>query len=292
MANTASTVYTLWRHPQLVPLLHTPDFVLQKLRSGAPLMTPGLQHGPPFPAKATKDAVVAVASLEKPTVPIVVGICEIDVAALKQVQGAKGHAVRGEHWDGDEIWAWSSGGKPGRHAPEEIVGWDVSESDGALREGVEHLVMDDHEDDTEEGGVQLEKETEDGKFEPRNEYVEGENAEPYEKVGLEDKELATKGDQAFNISSISRANILSRNRRCLLESLLICCAASPKDSQVRSTSRLELPHPSVAYYLQFRSTISTYLHTSPSSISSNQEDVLEKRYEVHQSLRQAEAPQV
>lgn len=123
----------------------------------------------------------------------------------------KGTCCAGEHWDGDEIWAWSSGGKPGGHAPEEIVGWDVNESDGALREGVEHLVVDDHEDDSEEGGVPLEKETEDGRFGPRNEDVEGENAEPYEKIGLEDKELTTKGDQAFNISSISRANILSRN---------------------------------------------------------------------------------
>ncbi|KAL2036791.1 hypothetical protein N7G274_010449 [Stereocaulon virgatum] len=193
------TVYTLWRHPQLVPLLHTPDFVLQKLRSGAPLMTPGLQRGPPFPTKATRNAIVAVASLEKPSVPIVIGICEIDVAALKQVQGAKGHAVRGEHWDGDELWAWSSGGKPGTHAPDEISGWDIGENDGILQEGMESLIVEDQDDDTEGGGVAVEQETKDEeKFESQSEYLEGENAEPYERAGEEDKELSTKEvDDAF-----------------------------------------------------------------------------------------------
>lgn len=29
------SVYTLWKHPRIVPLLHTPDVVLQKLRGGS-----------------------------------------------------------------------------------------------------------------------------------------------------------------------------------------------------------------------------------------------------------------
>ena len=195
-----SLVYTLWHHPQIVPLLHTPDFVLQKLRSGAPLMTPGLQRGPPFPSKATKNAIVAVASLEKPSVPMVVGICEIDVASLKQVQGAKGHAVRGEHWDGDEIWSWSSSGKPGGSAPESINGWDVSENDVAMREGVERLDVDDNEDDTEEGGVALEREVEDKQqFELHNEHVEGEDAQQYENINKEEKKMSTKGNWATHM---------------------------------------------------------------------------------------------
>jgi len=159
-------------------------------------MTPGIQRGPPFPSKAKKDAIVAIASLEKPSVPMVVGICEIDVASLRQVQGAKGHAVRGEHWDGDEIWAWSSSGKPGGNAPENIEGWDVNDSDTAVGEGLETLDVDDHEDDGEEGGVALDTGTEGKpKLEPHNEYVEGEDAQPYEKVGGEDNELSTKGTE-------------------------------------------------------------------------------------------------
>ncbi|KAL6720081.1 hypothetical protein ACLMJK_002002 [Lecanora helva] len=194
------TVYTLWRHPQLIPLLYTPDFVLQKLRSGSPLMTPGLARGPPFPSRATKNAVVAVASIEKPSVPMVVGICEIDVASLNQVQGAKGHAVRSEHWDGDELWAWSPAGKLGGAAPENIDGWDVGDNTAALQAGMEHLNVDEQEqEDGEEGGVLLPEDIETIKnFKPQNHYVEGESAEACEEVDVEEKELSTKDiDEAF-----------------------------------------------------------------------------------------------
>ena len=33
------SVYTLWKHPQLVPLLHTPDVVLRKLQGKSFLLT-------------------------------------------------------------------------------------------------------------------------------------------------------------------------------------------------------------------------------------------------------------
>ncbi|MCJ1479689.1 hypothetical protein MMC13_008375 [Lambiella insularis] len=118
------TVYTLWRHPRIVPLIHTPDFVLRKMRGGADLMIPGLARGPPFPPRAKLDSIVAVASLENPSIPVVVGVCEIDVSAISQVQGAKGHAVRTIHWEGDEIWIWSHGGHTGRASPNRIEAWD------------------------------------------------------------------------------------------------------------------------------------------------------------------------
>ncbi|MCJ1358900.1 MAG: hypothetical protein MMC33_008900 [Icmadophila ericetorum] len=118
------SVYTLWRHPKLVPLLHTPDLVLHKLQGGADLMIPGLARGPPFPERARKGHIVAIASLENSSVPRVVGECLIDVSDLGKVQGVKGHAVETLHFDGDEIWAWSQTGKPGEQAPEQIDGWD------------------------------------------------------------------------------------------------------------------------------------------------------------------------
>jgi translation initiation factor 2D len=86
-------------------------------------MTPGLAGGPPFRAKARKDAIVGIASLEAPSVPLVIGCCEIDVSTLGQVQGARGHAVQTVSWFGDELWAWSSTGKPGRDAPDTLDGW-------------------------------------------------------------------------------------------------------------------------------------------------------------------------
>lgn len=191
------TVYTLWKHPQLVPLLHTQDVVLPKLQGGADLMTPGLTRGPPFPTKAKKGAVVAVASVQKPSVPRWVGVCEIDVSSLQQVQGAKGHAVRGQHWEGDEIWAWSQSGKSGTAAPEEIDGWDVNEATTAVSSGVQHLYVDDDDEEEEEedspGGVPVGNAGEEKtSYEPHNEFVEGEDAEPYEKVDVIEKHLTTQ----------------------------------------------------------------------------------------------------
>lgn len=139
------TVYTLWNNPNLVPLLYTPEMVMRKLHGGADLMTPGLANEPPFPAKAVKDSVVAVASCDKHTVPAFVGVCEIDVSALGEVQGTKGHAVRGLHWEGDELWAWSSTSRPGRPAPEYIEGWDEEEID-EVEQGVGELTLDEKED--------------------------------------------------------------------------------------------------------------------------------------------------
>ncbi|GAB7357665.1 hypothetical protein MBLNU459_g0156t1 [Dothideomycetes sp. NU459] len=148
------TVYTLWRHPGILPLLHTPDFVVQKLQGGADLMTPGLVGcGPPFPEKAKKGSVVAVASLEKPSVPVSVGVCLIDVSALGNVQGARGHAVQTMHWAGDEIWAYSSSGKAGVPPPERIEGWLVDQE--AEKQLTEQTSALDIEDETEDGGVAL-----------------------------------------------------------------------------------------------------------------------------------------
>lgn len=136
------TVYTLWRNPDLVPLLHTPEMVMRKLHGGADLMTPGIANDPPFDKRAIKGAVVAVAGLDKETVPLFVGVCEIDVSALGEVQGTKGHAIRGLHWEGDELWAWSSSSRPGRPAPEYLEGWDEGETE-EVEEGVGELTLDE-----------------------------------------------------------------------------------------------------------------------------------------------------
>ncbi|KAL9110984.1 MAG: hypothetical protein Q9227_004599 [Pyrenula ochraceoflavens] len=149
------TVYTLWHNPGLVPLLHTPAFVVEKLQTGADLMTPGLAGGPPFPNRATRNAIVAVASTDAPTVPKFLGICEIDVSQLQHVQGAKGHAVNGVHWEGDEIWAWSQTGTGGRPGPADIEGWGIKDAEN----GVKSLALEENEDDEdgEEGGASLEE---------------------------------------------------------------------------------------------------------------------------------------
>lgn len=170
------TCYTLWRHPDIVPLLHTPDIVIQKLKGGADLMTPGLAGGPPFPEKAKKGATVAVASTDKPSVPVMVGWCEVDVAALKEVRGARGHAVKNLHWMGDEVWGFGTTGKAGRAAPESIEGWERVLERRGLAEKVGSLGLDDED---EAGGVAVGED--DGVINGtvlanHNPHVEGEDA--------------------------------------------------------------------------------------------------------------------
>lgn len=146
------SVYTLWRHPDIVPLLHTPEIVIKKLQGGADLMTPGLAGGPPFPSRAKKGAVAAVASVERPSVPVAVGVCEIDICDLGRVQGAKGHAVESMHWVGDELWSYSANDRAGKQPPEEIEGWARVLDGSGLAEETGELGLDDGEED---GGVSL-----------------------------------------------------------------------------------------------------------------------------------------
>ena len=157
------TVYTLWSNPGLVPLLHTPNFVVGKLKGGADMMTPGLLDGPPWPEAATKGSVVAMASSNpgKDTVPVWIGVCEIDVSALGDVRGSKGRAIKGLHCVGDELWSWSSTpGLSGMPEPESLAGWEAtrrSDRDtgpASIEHGMEDLELGD-EDEEEEGGVAL-----------------------------------------------------------------------------------------------------------------------------------------
>jgi translation initiation factor 2D len=191
------SVYTLWRNADIVPLLHTHGIVVKKLQGGADLMTPGLAGGPPFPAQAKQGAVVAIASTDSPTVPVAVGVCKIDVSALQQVQGAKGHAVETLHWYGDELWSHSTSSRPGQQCPEQVEGWaQVLETRG-LTEKVESL---DIEDMDEEGGVSLkDDEIHDDTLKAqggRADALEGEDAPTTEDTGsskLSQKDI----DQAF-----------------------------------------------------------------------------------------------
>lgn len=153
-------------------------------------MTPGLARGPPFPAKAVKGAVVAVASLEKPSVPMLVGVCEIDVSGLTQVQGVKGHAVKGVHWNGDELWAWSQGGKPGVPSPDQIEGWDDETHEHVLGSSMAQLDLEVSDNEQDQGGVNL-NEDKNIKVLSQSDYVEGEDVA--EQVPFEREEMSTKG---------------------------------------------------------------------------------------------------
>jgi translation initiation factor 2D len=188
-------------------------FVVEKLQGGADLMTPGLQRGPPFPEKAKKGAIVAIASLEAPTVPMAVGTCEIDISSLENVRGAKGHAVQTFHWAGDEVWSWSTTGKPGIDPPEALEAWDDGKEEASeLAEQTQSLGL---EDDT-DGGVSLQAGPSERSAAEKAQGVEGEEAPPNKDFvdEIEDKELSTKGKLENVERRWARACLTrSRNRR-------------------------------------------------------------------------------
>ncbi|KAK6840802.1 hypothetical protein PG987_001662 [Apiospora arundinis] len=173
------TVYTLWQNPNIVPLLHTPDFVVdQKLSHGSDLMIPGLvkSRGAAWDARAKKGAVVAVAGLQKDTVPMWVGTCDVEVCKLgNDLRGQKGVAVKGLHWAGDEVWSWRPLGSGGREAPEALEGWQGLTEDmtGAIKD----MKLEDEEADADAddgGGVALSsnKTTEDPQSRGRDDLAE------------------------------------------------------------------------------------------------------------------------
>lgn len=157
------------------------------MQAGADLMTPGLA-GPPFPPRARKGAVVAVASVEQPSVPVAVGTCVIDISTLGSVQGAKGHAVQTMHWAGDEIWSYSTSGKSGTPTPEELVGWLTEDVNvGELAGKTEELDIEDEDD----GGVALNQVSSSTNI-GRGGELDVENAEVATNQA-EVKEMTTKG---------------------------------------------------------------------------------------------------
>ncbi|KAF4978461.1 hypothetical protein FZEAL_5147 [Fusarium zealandicum] len=141
------TVYTLWHNPNIVPLIHTPDFVVEeKLRHGSDLMIPGLVKAPKaqWDSRASTGSVVAVAGMTKDTVPLWVGSCQVDVHTLDDVRGKKGVAVKALHWAGDESWGWRALGSGGQEPPEVLEGWKgLTER---LTAGVEQVSLEDKED--------------------------------------------------------------------------------------------------------------------------------------------------
>lgn len=157
-ARLIPTVYTLWQNPNIVPLLHTPDFVVEeKLSHGSDLMVPGLvkARGTAWDSRAITGAVVAIAGISRDTVPLCIGTCDLDVSQLgDDLRGQKGVAVKGLHWAGDEAWSWRPVGNGGQEAPESVQGWkgltqDVTSSIGDVS------LKDDEDVQNEDGGAPL-----------------------------------------------------------------------------------------------------------------------------------------
>ncbi|KAK9475052.1 uncharacterized protein V1510DRAFT_436142 [Dipodascopsis tothii] len=101
------TVFTLWKCPFLVPIVLTWTPVIEKLQNGADLMLPGLI--PPFAPEAVRGRVVAIAAESARSVPLAVGVLDMDLKGVTRTVGTHGKAAFTVHSVGDELWEMAGG---------------------------------------------------------------------------------------------------------------------------------------------------------------------------------------
>merc|ERR1719348_825988 len=103
------TVYTLWRHPSLLPTLTTWPPVLERLTRGADLMLPGVIVDEERGLKAycegklEKGDLVAV-NLQSNKAPVAVGTAWLSSEDM-YMAARKGKCVSVVHFYGDQLWA-------------------------------------------------------------------------------------------------------------------------------------------------------------------------------------------
>jgi len=96
------TLYTLWKSPYLLPIVHTPAEVVKRLINGADLMAPGCI--PPFDPELTEGALVAISAVESPKVIVAIGYCEINLAGHTTASTLSGRGVKVIHCYNDELF--------------------------------------------------------------------------------------------------------------------------------------------------------------------------------------------
>ncbi|KAF6006377.1 hypothetical protein HII12_005122 [Brettanomyces bruxellensis] len=96
------TLYTLWKSPYLLPIVHTPADVVKRLINGADLMIPGCI--PPFDSELVEGALVSISAIESPKVIVAIGYCEVNLAGLTNVSTLSGRGVKIIHCYNDELF--------------------------------------------------------------------------------------------------------------------------------------------------------------------------------------------
>lgn len=240
-------------------------------------MTPGLA-GPPFASKkAIKGAVVAVASLEAPTVPMAVGTCEIDISALQTTRNAKGCAVEIFHWAGDELWDWSTSGKAGRPPPENIEGWETEEF-SAFMARFNGLEVDDKDEADVEGGVPLPGE-DNKSSDSRNRH--GDQNGLVEVVNLDSLEMTTQGTTSNTTLYAFRMTDPLRNRQSVPFSIFVRRTSTQRQWSTSQIWRRLSSH-TIHLHLDSCPSLPTRSYAKASRSIGHQEDQLEERTQVYQ----------
>ncbi|KZO97637.1 eukaryotic translation initiation factor SUI1 family protein [Calocera viscosa TUFC12733] len=109
------TVYTLWRRPGMVPMLHTPAFVIEKLSEGADLMIPGVLETQEDLQGVSKGDLAAIAAIGS-DVPVAIGTMAVSPSSLGN--GMKGKAALILHVYQDHLWEMGSKSDPPASLPQ------------------------------------------------------------------------------------------------------------------------------------------------------------------------------
>ncbi|KAH9177979.1 hypothetical protein EDB89DRAFT_1844148 [Lactarius sanguifluus] len=132
------TVYTLWKHPTLLPVLTTPAAVIPVLVGGADLMVPGVVQAP---AHGLAGALVSVAQFVRDArgPPLAVGRMAVDADKIDNNGVNKGKAVVVLHTWKDHLWALGSKSGPPDDLPvvAEAAGGAGDDSDGTDSNGAD-----------------------------------------------------------------------------------------------------------------------------------------------------------
>ncbi|KAL0075733.1 hypothetical protein J3Q64DRAFT_1769015 [Phycomyces blakesleeanus] len=106
------TVYTMWQHPDMLPILYTWGPVVNKLTKGADLMIPGLVAGPDgtLPVLAKGDLVAI--TIKGYQYPLAVGTMALPTSEIKPRSGMKGKAVHIIHVYQDYLWTMGDKSDP------------------------------------------------------------------------------------------------------------------------------------------------------------------------------------
>ncbi|XP_061113276.1 eukaryotic translation initiation factor 2D [Conger conger] len=122
------TVYTLWRHPDLLPTFITWPAVLQKLAGGADLMLPGVVVPPTGLPQVRKGECCAV-SVVKNRAPVAVGTATMSTSEMCGL-GMKGRGVSVLHTYTDSLWAFGDKAGPPSILPVEGEVCDEGDKEG------------------------------------------------------------------------------------------------------------------------------------------------------------------
>ncbi|EJU00198.1 hypothetical protein DACRYDRAFT_108945 [Dacryopinax primogenitus] len=123
------TVYTLWKRPKLVSILHTPAFVVEKLSDGADLMIPGVLETAEQLPGVSKGDLVAI-SIIGSNVSLAIGTMAVPPSSLGK--GMKGKAALILHIYEDYLWEMGSKSGPPAALPYPEPSEDLDETTSKL----------------------------------------------------------------------------------------------------------------------------------------------------------------